>query len=139
VRTGGTGKVHIMNILIVDDEPVTLAFLRRGVAGPNRTVFEAKSFEDSQKIVAESPIDLVITDLNMPDQNGFAVANMVQQTFPSIPIFLVTGCNDDTNIRFAAMAGFTKIFNKPIHLPRLKEAIDAVERGQRPAPDSVAV
>lgn len=128
-----------MNILIVDDEPMTLAFLRRSVGGPNRAVLEAKSFEESQKIVAETPIDLVITDLNMPDQNGFAVANMVQQSYPNTPIFLVTGCNDDTNVRFAAMAGFTKIFNKPIHLQRLKEAIDAVERGQRPAPDSIVV
>lgn len=128
-----------MNILIVDDEPVTLAFLRRGVAGPNRTVLEAASFEESQKIVSAQPIDLVITDLNMPDQNGFAVANMVLQSYPNTPIFLITGCNDDANLRFAAMAGFSKIFNKPIHLPRLKEAIDAVERGQRPVSKTVAV
>jgi len=127
-----------MNILIVDDEPVTLAFLRRGVSGPNRTVLEAKSFEECQKIVPEQRIDLVITDLNMPDQNGFAVANMVLQSYPNVPIFLVTGCNDDANLRFATMMGFNKIFNKPIHLPRLKEAIDAVERGLLSAPDSVS-
>lgn len=128
-----------MNILLVDDALMMLKLLQRIVSGKDRTVLQAQSFEECRQIVINSHVDLVITDLNLPDQNGYAVANMLHQHSPKVPIFLVTGCQDDEDIRFASLAGFTRIFTKPIQFAPLKEAIDAVERGLRPAPDPVLI
>ncbi|HVZ16427.1 MAG TPA: response regulator [Terriglobales bacterium] len=97
-------------ILLVDDEPsiriISSALLRR--AG-YETVVAADGFEALQKIREKIP-DLVITDLRMPNMNGFELLAVLRSQFPHVPAIAISGefLAHDLNIAPLADAFFQK-------------------------------
>jgi CheY-like chemotaxis protein len=80
-----------LRILLIDDcAPFrqTLARLLR-VAG--HMVFEAEAGSAGLAILRTNPVDLVLTDRDMPGLSGWDVARLVKATYPRLPVVLVTG------------------------------------------------
>src|ERR1700674_5436613 len=79
--------------LVVDDEPGIRAYIK---AVLRRECFETlEAYRGNQALqivnVVRAPIDLIVTDLQMPNGDGLSFANAVRKTFPSIPIILLSG------------------------------------------------
>ncbi len=79
-------------ILIVDDNPTVRRYLRAVLEQQDswRVSGEARSGTEALQRVSEAPPDLIVMDYRMPDLNGLDVAKRIFNTFPKIPILMVT-------------------------------------------------
>ena len=85
----------------------------------------AASGQDALEHLAGDPqLDLVLTDLGMPDVNGWEVARTAKDKFPAMPVVLVTGWGDDEEIEHAVTRGAVDfVLTKPFDRRSLTAAI----------------
>ena len=85
------GQTHQRaHILIVDDEPAILELFQRAMKVADHNCSVAPSGTSALDIMAEKPVDVVITDINMPEMNGIELASKVIKTF-SADVIVMTG------------------------------------------------
>src|SRR5579859_5616298 len=108
--------------LIVDDDAVSRTFVRTILQKQNFETLEAdggnRAFQIVQRLAGQ--IDLIISDVRMPDGHGLTFAKAVRNAFPSVPIILVSGDS-------ISDGGFTFIA-KPFDWTTLSTAVDQLVR-----------
>lgn len=116
--TGGT-------ILVVDDEPVITVALRRALGGRHHVIAVNDPFE-ALEIVEREPIDLVITDKDMPQMSGHMLLDLLREGHPDIPCVMLTGT---PNLQSAMVALNTeqviRYLAKPWGVRELEETVAA--------------
>lgn len=122
-------------ILVVDDEPSVRRLIGRILAMLGYTVMEAGGGRPALALVEASaePIDLVITDVMMPDMNGITLAEEVAARFPAIRLLFVSGyargAGPDTN----GVAARVPLLTKPFTPAELERAVaDLLVAGSGP-------
>lgn len=115
------------HILIVDDEPINLQVLNNHLSFNNYKVTQAINGEEALKIInGNSPVDLILLDVMMPNLSGYEVCAKVREKYPpqQLPIVMLTAKNqiDDlvTGFQFGANDYITKPFAKDELLMRIK-------------------
>ncbi|MBX7219007.1 MAG: response regulator [Blastocatellia bacterium] len=80
-------------ILVVDDEDLMRKLLVRGLSsvGNDFTILTAGNGEEAISLLSSQAVDMVITDLQMPVMDGFELISYLLRTFPSMPLFVLTG------------------------------------------------
>jgi two-component system cell cycle sensor histidine kinase/response regulator CckA len=83
-------------ILVVDDEPSLLALVRTMLWRAGFKVLEASGGEEALRVASQHahPIQLLLTDILMPDMNGYELAEKVKSARPGIQILYMTGYTD---------------------------------------------
>ncbi len=84
-------------ILVVDDEPALLTLLSEMLQQKGYQIFCAKDGEEALKILEASNVNLMLSDIVMPNMDGFKLATIVQEKYPSVIIQLVSGFSDEIN------------------------------------------
>lgn len=79
------------NILIVDDDINILELVQRHLQSMDFHTFRAISVKEAVSILKDAPIDLLVTDLKMPEVDGFQLIKYASEHYPKIPILVVTG------------------------------------------------
>lgn len=84
-------------ILIVDDRPENLYSLECILAQDDREIFQANSGEEALKIAFQEDLSLILLDVQMPDMDGFEVANILKSTKRTrkTPIVFVTAISKE--------------------------------------------
>lgn len=72
---------------------------------------------------AEVPVDLVISDVNMPQMSGFEFVEKFHVLRPKTPVILISAFGNDRTARAAAKVGAFAYLDKPFKLSALKDAI----------------
>jgi len=85
------------NILVVDDEPALLSLTCGILAQQGYNIFSANSAQNALDILHHETIDLLISDIIMPEIDGYQLASMVKEKYPAIKIQLISGFPDDSN------------------------------------------
>jgi len=116
-------------ILVVDDDPMvrntTVSLLR--AAG--HLVTEAKSGAAGIAQLADGLVDLVLTDLGMPEVTGWDVARAVRSCMPRLPVILLTGWGEHGTGETPPAGLVDRILAKPVSLNDLLAAIDELTAG----------
>jgi PAS domain S-box-containing protein len=112
-------------ILVIDDELVVRSTIVNLLRASGHTVTEAADGTAGLLLLPEASVDLVITDLGMPEVTGWDVARAVKARTPRLPVILLTGWGDQA----ATGAGdekrlVDKIVAKPFRLEDLLRAIE---------------
>ena len=83
-------------IILVDDEPMVLKMLQTFLTSQDYSVICASGGQEALSIIEQQQyaIDLLITDIRMPDMNGIRLLEAVRQLLPSLPVLLTTAYND---------------------------------------------
>lgn len=82
-------------IMVVDDEPSIRAFLTRALSMVECEVFVAVNGADAiQLFDRAAPIDLLLSDLMMPEMSGLELGRRLQQVSPDLKILYLTGYSD---------------------------------------------
>ena len=116
-------KLKKENILIVDDNYDMLELLQRHLKTFHFHTYKASSVSEAIEVLKSSKIDLIITDLQMPEINGIELIKYAEEHFPSIPKLVVTGFPSvDTAIN-AVKSGAVDYLSKPFTSDELKKAI----------------
>lgn len=125
------------NILIVDDNFDMLELLQRNLKSFQYHAYKASSVAEAIEILKTTSIDLLITDLQMPEVNGIELIKYAAEHFPNIPKLVITGFPSvDTAIN-AVKAGAIDYLSKPFTSEELKKAIhiclknNALDRNHR--------
>lgn len=119
----GTGSVTPRRILVVDDEPgirETLVHLLRALG---YDVIEAEGGRAGLARLAEGAVDLVLTDLGMPDVNGWDVARAVKARAWRVPVVLVTGWGDDGPAPGADHSLVAAVLSKPFRVQDIMKVL----------------
>jgi len=102
-------------VLVVDDEARNRALLR-GFLSPHWDVLEASSGREAQDVVQRSPVDLVLLDVMMPDQDGFSTCRLIKgmsgETF--LPVLMVTALGEQEDRNRGLEAGADDFLHKPV-------------------------
>jgi two-component system cell cycle sensor histidine kinase/response regulator CckA len=93
-----TGRPRVTKtILLVDDEPEVRRILQRMLAAQGFTVLAAEDGPSALDLFARhpDPIHLLITDVEMPDMNGRALARQLRAKAPDLPVLFMSGNMED--------------------------------------------
>lgn len=113
------------NILIVDDDVNILELLQRHLHSWNYHVFKAISVKEAVSILRDTQIDLLITDLKMPEVDGFELIKFVSEHYPKLPKLVLTGYPSVQGSLVAIKSGVIAYLTKPFTKDELKAAIDS--------------
>lgn len=118
---------YLMNVLIVDDKKANVFSLRAMIDNENLNIIEALSGNEALKILLLEDIDLVLLDVQMPDIDGFEVAEAIRSNrkTKNIPIIFITAINRNSNSRFRGYSlGAVDFIYKPIESVVLRSKVD---------------
>jgi len=103
------------HILIVDDEPVNRALLRR-LLEKQYDISEAKDGFEALQAIRDNAYDLVLLDIMMPRMNGLDVLAEIRETHPGtrLPVILVSALRDNKHIVQGLEAGANDYIPKPL-------------------------
>jgi DNA-binding response OmpR family regulator len=89
----GSGDESIQTILVVEDEVLIRLPLAEYLRDCGYRVFEASNVAEAKAVLdADTPVDLVFSDVNMPgNENGFALAVWIRQRHPDTKVILTSG------------------------------------------------
>jgi two-component system response regulator HydG len=114
------------SVLLVDDSHDMLELLRRYMNGMGLTPFTCNNVVDAIELLEQSPVDLVITDLNMPDVSGTQLVRYVAQHFPKLPVLVITGFPDVQVAVDVMKQGAVEYLVKPVTEAELRSAVEKV-------------
>jgi two-component system CheB/CheR fusion protein len=122
-----------LRILLVDDAADTLETLGLLLQYDGAVVTSASSGPQALRLAATQPFDLVISDVGMPQMDGYQmIAEMrVQPRSASLPAIALTGFGRPHDVRRALQAGFDAHLDKPVDFERMHEVIQVVLAGTR--------
>ena len=116
------------NILLVDDESILLDLTCELLGSDNFTIFTADSAKKALEILEHETIDLLISDVLMPEMDGYELASIVKEKFPTVKIQLASGFTDLHNRKFfdadLEKELLAKPFSMQILLQRVNELIN---------------
>jgi DNA-binding response OmpR family regulator len=114
-------------ILIIDDEPQIRSMLKMMLEREGFNVIVASDGKEGMKIFEKEPVDLVITDLIMPEKEGIEVIQELRKNNSNLPIIAISGGgknSPDTYLNIAKLLGANAIFEKPVAKEKLIDAVN---------------
>jgi CheY-like chemotaxis protein len=125
-----------VTLLFVDDEPSILTAIRRVLSRTNFEVLtETDPFKALERLRRE-PVDVLVSDVDMPGMDGFALVARARQEFPSILRVLLTATSTEERVLRAINEGeVCRFFVKPFDTASFSAAIaalaDRIDRDRR--------
>lgn len=117
---------RILKLFIVEDEPVALKFLESLVATldlPVEIVGKARNGVEACKLIEETSIDVVLTDIKMPLMDGLELASYLHHRYPDIAVIILSGFEEFSFARKALQFGVKDYLLKPIHQEKLTQIL----------------
>ncbi len=116
-------------VLFVDDEPAVLDLFSRMLEGQPWEGHFCTTVEEALDYLRTQPVDTVISDIRMPDRDGFELLGEIRRNerTRNIPVIIITGDSDRALKRHALDLGATDLLNKPVGredlLARIRSAL----------------
>lgn len=118
-------------ILIVEDDHDLREALVTTLELAKFRVREAADAEQALARLAESPVDMVVSDVNMPGKSGHELLHEVQRLYPGLPMMLITAYGQISHAVSAMQAGAIDYLVKPFEPAVLVDAVTKVVGGGR--------
>ena len=112
-------------ILVAEDEPANYLFIEKILSSTQATLIRAKNGIEAVNIVKEnSNIDIVLTDIYMPEMDGFEAATIIKDLKPNMPIIAQTFYESEMDKEKVNKACFDSFISKPININKLLVVLD---------------
>ena len=116
-----------MKILVVDDEAVLVKGISYNLRNDGYEVLTGSNGMDAVRTVRETPVDLVILDVMMPEMDGLVACRQIRD-FSDVPIILLTAKADDMDKLMGFEHGADDYLTKPFNILELKARVRALLR-----------
>jgi DNA-binding response OmpR family regulator len=114
-------------ILLIDDDNNFRAMLGLTLTHFGHTVIEARNGREGLELFPQANVDIVITDIIMPDKEGIEVVMELKKEHSSVKIIAISGGarnRVDGYLHTAKLLGASKVFTKPFFISELMAAIN---------------
>jgi CheY-like chemotaxis protein len=115
-------------ILVIDDHEEIRRLVRRSLEPAGHQILEASDGEMGMSLLAKGPVDLVITDVFMPGQDGIVTVRRIRKEYPATKIIVMSGGAMGGSLdllRDAAVLGQATELKKPFRPVELLETVRA--------------
>ncbi|HKM61815.1 MAG TPA: response regulator transcription factor [Acidisphaera sp.] len=117
-------------VLVVDDEPAILRFLRAGLTSQGYVVHEVQTGAAALEVVRRRGADLIVLDLGLPDMDGLDVIRAVRESGSAVPIIVLSSREDEGSNVAALDLGADDYVTKPFGIDELFARVRAAQRHQ---------
>ena len=110
-------------LMLVDDDSGIRSTLKLVFEDEGYEVYNAESGSEALELIAENPVDVVVSDMHMPDGDGLYLLDRVRGTDCEISGFILMSGFDDVSPEEARARGADRFFHKPCKVEELLHAI----------------
>jgi DNA-binding NtrC family response regulator len=118
----------VVSVLIVDDEDATRDLCRDVVVDSGLRARTAPTTDLALEALEQFPIDIVITDLRVPQMGGLELLKRVRETYPQTAVIVLTQYGTIESAVEATRLGAADYVTKPFHIPELRGKLDRLVR-----------
>lgn len=112
-------KDAMLRVLIVEDEPEVRRWVKQALSSCE--VVEAGNGREALAVMVKERLDLVITDIKMPEMDGFTLLSNVRFQYPTLPVLALSGYVGPEEIQ---RYGFNGFIPKPIKLEEFRKVVE---------------
>jgi|GEM_PF-756812 len=131
----GAPSLAGLTVLIVDDEADSRGFLTHALERLGATVLAADSARDALAAVERHPVDVLVSDIGMPEEDGFSLIERVRSLPPTrggqVPAVALTAYAGGEHAARALSVGYQRHMPKPTDVDALVEVVASLARGVR--------
>lgn len=117
-----------MRILVVEDQPKMASFIKKGLNAQGYLVDVSETGMGAESMMAETVYDLIVLDVNLPDQNGMDTARHIRNDGFKGPILMLTALSSTKDKIHGLDAGADDYLTKPFDFDELLARIRALLR-----------
>jgi CheY-like chemotaxis protein len=119
------------NVLIIDDEKSLLFSMKKGFEpySDELNIITAENGAEALKVLESTAVDLVVTDLKMPEMDGFELLAHMSEYYPEIPAMVMTAFNTPEIEKKLTSERSMVIFEKPVNFDEFTKTILESVRG----------
>lgn len=114
-------------ILVVDDHPSVAITLTDILEARGFEVYSAFSGAEALKVLQAHPIDILLTDVRMPDMDGVTLYREVRKTYPKLITYLMTAYAADEIIQQGMKEGIKTVLTKPLDINLIVALFTAIK------------
>lgn len=118
--------------MIVDDDMDIVELIQRHLHSMGYYTFRAVSVKEAVAILRDTDVDLLITDLKMPEVDGFELIQFASEHYPNMPKLVVTGFPSVQDALSAIKSGAVDYLVKPFTKQELKNAVQKSLSARKP-------
>jgi DNA-binding NtrC family response regulator len=115
-------------VLIVDDEDATRSLCQDVVTDSGLRTRTASTTEQALEILDQMPVDILITDLRVPQIGGLELLKRVRTSYPQTAVLVLTQYGTIESAVEATRLGAADYITKPFHIPELRSKLDRMIR-----------
>ena len=119
------------DLLVVDDSEDTIGMLNELLKTGGANVTSATNGADALRIASEREFDVILSDISMPEMDGFEFLRRLRQIHgrEAVPVVAITGFGRNDDIERARAAGFYSHLTKPLNLDALAAVLRELKNG----------
>ena len=128
-----------LRVLVAEDHPASRTLLRDQLDALHCDATLVANGVEAMRAYFQQPFDVVLTDLGMPELDGFALANFLREQGATVPVIAMTAHATDEDRRRCVQVGAVEVVLKPLSIDALEAVLrrhggrGAAETGARPA------
>jgi len=123
----------VASILVIDDQEPIRRIVRRALENERHAVLDASDGELGMQILERETVDVVITDIFMPELDGIQTLREIRKRFPAVRVIAMSG-GDSTGLldlrKDAELLGAVKSLQKPFTAREIVDVVRAVLGGK---------
>jgi DNA-binding response OmpR family regulator len=112
-----------LNILYIEDEENIRINIKKVLLLLCENVFDAQNIEEAKYIIKNQRIDIIISDINLPDTNGIEFIKELRKTDKTIPVILLSAFTDTKYLLEATKLKLVDYLTKPVDFKTLNNSL----------------
>ncbi|QEP42446.1 EAL domain-containing protein [Ectothiorhodospiraceae bacterium BW-2] len=135
---------HHSRVVVIDDDPLILGYFKGQLPKMGfHDIDTHHSLSTARAILQSGECDLVICDLDMPEEDGFDFLSFVNEIHGKFPIIVCSGCNEQLIrvlrklLKFHSRLNVVEAIMKPVNLLELAKAVAKSRFTEQPRPKSI--
>ena len=132
------GDARPIRVLVAEDHPASRALLRDQLDALQYDATIVENGVEAMRAYFEQPFDIVLTDLGMPELDGYALANFLREQGARVPVVAMTAHATGEDYRRCEQAGAVEVVLKPLSIAMLDAVLRRHAIHDGPAPTDIA-
>ncbi len=120
-----------LNILVVDDDAPLLNAVEIVLSKRGHSVIKVSSARNALRLFASLKVDIVVTDVLMPDMDGLSFVKEIRRHSPLIPILMLSADSGRDTVKKAAQLGANGYLMKPFDSDHLVKKVESLAASGR--------